>query len=717
MQLHRTTLIPNNHRRTKKLSMDGSDMDQTSFSKKNPLLKPWTGPFGAPPFDRLKPSHFGQAFEIALGLAQAETGAIAADPKPPSFENTIEALEKSRRELTRICSVFFNLARADTNGELEAIEREIAPKLARHRSEIYLNGALFRRVDALYSRRGELGLNAEQARVLERYHIAFVRNGGGLPEEAKARLAAIAERLATLATKFGQNVLADEKAYLLVLAAKDDLAGLPASLVSAAARTAADRGLPGKHGITLSRSSVAPFLQFSARRDLREKAFRAWAQRGESGGLTDNRAIASEMVRLRTERARLLGFASFAHFRLADTMAKTPQAALDLLHSVWAPAHARALREEAALQAIAAGEGGNFHIAPWDWRYYAEKRRKAEFDLDEAEIKPYLPLDKMIEAAFFSANRLFGLSFRERDDVPLYHLDARCWTVTGRDGQEIALFIGDYFARSSKRSGAWMSYFREQQKLDGEVRPIVVNVLNFAKASEGQACLLSFDDARTLFHEFGHALHGMLSDVTYPLISGTNVAHDFVEFPSQLYEHWLEQPEVLRRFALHHETNEPMPEALLQSLLAARQFNQGFATVEYTASALVDLALHLVSGADAIDIVGFENKQLDKLGMPASITMRHRTPHFQHVFSGESYAAGYYSYLWSEVLDADGFEAFEERGDIFDPMVAKKLHDNIYSSGFTRDPDEAYKAFRGRAAKPGALLRKRGLADAPEGEA
>jgi peptidyl-dipeptidase Dcp len=685
-------------------------MDQEASRETNPLLEPWTGPFEAPPFDRLKPSHFGQAFEIALGRAQAESGAIAANSKPPSFENTIEALERSGHELTRVCSVFFHLARADTNDEVEAIEREIAPRLARHRSGIYLNSAMFQRVDALYSRRGKLGLNAEQARVLERYHIAFVRNGGGLPEEAKARLAAIAERLATLATKFAQNVLADERAYVLVLAATDDLAGLPASLVSAAARTAADRGLPGKHGITLSRSSVAPFLQFSARRDLREKAFRGWTQRGESGGLTDNRAIASEMVRLRTERARLLGFESFAHFRLADMMAKTPQAALDLLHSVWAPALARALREEEALQAIAAGEGGNFQIAPWDWRYYAEKRRKAQFNLNEAEIKPYLSLDKMIEAAFFTANRLFGLSFSERDDVPLYHPDARSWTVTGRDGQEIALFIGDYFARPSKRSGAWMSSVCEQQKLGGEVRPIVVNVMNFAKASEGQACLLSFDDARTLFHEFGHALHGMLSDVTYPLISGTNVARDFVEFPSQLYEHWLEQPEVLRRIALHHETNEPLPEALLRSLLAARRFNQGFATVEYTASALVDLALHLVSGADAIDVVGFEKKQLDKLGMPASITMRHRTPHFQHVFSGESYAAGYYSYLWSEVLDADGFEAFEEMGDIFDPVIAKKLHDHIYSAGYSRDPDEAYKAFRGRAAKPGAVLRKRGLA-------
>jgi peptidyl-dipeptidase Dcp len=692
-------------------------MDQTNTREPNPLLEPWTGPCGAPPFDRLKPIHFEQAFAIVFGFAQAEIAAIAADPNPPTFKNTIAALERSGRDLTRIRSVFFHLARADANDEIEAIEREIAPKLARHRSEIFQSDALFERIEALLARREKLALDAEQARVLDRYRIAFMRNGGGLPEESKTRLAAIEERLATLATKFGQNVLADERAYMLVLADRDDLAGLPASLVATAARTAADRGLPGTHGISLSRSSIEPFLQFSARRDLREKAFAAFAQRGGTGGLTDNRAIASEMVRLRAERARLLGFASYAHFRLADTMAKTPQAALGLLHSVWAPALAQARREEAALQEIAAAEGGNFQIAPWDWRYYAEKRRKAEFDIDEAEIKPYLQLDKMIAAAFFTANRLFGLSFSEREDVPLHHPDARSWSVMGRNGREIALFIGDYFARPSKRSGAWMCALREQQKLDGEVRPIVVNVLNFAKAVEGQACLLSFDDAHTLFHEFGHALHGMLSDVTYPLISGTNVARDFVEFPSQLYEHWLEQPDVLRRFALHHETNEPIPEALLQSLLAARQFNQGFATVEYAASALIDLALHLESDADEIDIVGFEQKQLDKLGMLASIAIRHRTVHFQHVFSDDSYAAGYYSYLWSEVLDADGFEAFGERGDIFDPMLASKLRDYVYAAGNSRDPEEAYNAFRGRAAKPGALLRKRGLAGAPREEA
>jgi peptidyl-dipeptidase Dcp len=682
----------------------------------NPLLEPWTGPFEVPPFDRLKPDHFNEAFQIALAAAQDEIAAIAANPEPPTFTNTIEALERSGRQLTRISCVFFNLVTANSNDELEAAEREFAPKLARHRSEVFSSGALFRRVDDLHARRAGLGLDPGQLQVLGRYHTAFLRNSAGAPDAIKGRLTAIAARLAELGTKFSQNVLASEKAFRLVLESEEDLAGLPLSLISAAAAAAADRGLPGKHVITLARSSIEPFLQFSARRDLREKAFQAWSRRGEAKGPADNRAIAAEMMQLRAERARLLSFESFAHFRLADMMATTPQAALELLHSVWHPAVSRAKGEEEALQAIAAAEGGNFRIAPWDWRYYTEKRRKAELGFDESEIKPYLQLEKMIEAAFFAASRLFGLSFSERKDIPLYHPDARCWTVTGRSGREIALFIGDYFARPSKRSGAWMNSFREQQKLGGEARPIVVNVMNFAKPAAGQACLLSFDDARTLFHEFGHALHGMLSDVTYPLISGTNVARDFVEFPSQLFEHWLEQPETLRRFALHHETGAPLPEPLLQGLVAATQFNQGFATVEYTASALVDLALHLQPDAPA-DVAAFEKQELEKLGMPPSIAMRHRTPHFQHIFSSDSYAAAYYSYLWSDVLAADGFEAFEERGDIFDPVAAERLYRHIYSAGFSRAPGEAFKDYRGREASPGALLRRRGFTEASGAEA
>lgn len=676
----------------------------------NLLLAPWTGPFEAPPFECIRPRYFIEAFEVALGIAQAEIGAIAENPEPPSFENTIAALERSGRLLTRVSAVFFNLATADTNGEIEAAERVVAPMLARHRSAVHLNEALFQRVDALHAQLAELGLSQEQAQVLRRYHLAFKRSGAGACEETKARLAELAGRLASLGTQFSQNVLADEKAYLLVLSSKEDLAGLPPQVLAAAANTAADCGYPGKHAITLSRSSIEPFLQFSSRRDLRENIFRAWMSRGASDGPAGNRAIAAEMLRLRAERARLLGYESFAHYRLDDTMAKTPQAVQALLQKVWEPALALALHEEEALQKLAAEEGENFTIAPWDWRYYAEKLRKRRFDFDEAAIKPYLQLENMIEAAFFTANRLFGLTFCERKDIPLYHKDARCWTVSARDGREIALFIGDYFARPSKRSGAWMNSFREQQRLDGEVKPIVVNVLNLVKGGGKQPCLLSFDDAHTLFHEFGHALHGILSDVTYPLISGTNVARDFVEFPSQLYEHWLEQKEILARFARHYETGGPMPEALLDKLLSACHFNQGFATAEYLASAFVDLALHLGQGEEQADVMEFEQKELERIGLPASIAMRHRTPHFQHVFAGGHYAAGYYSYLWSEVLDADGFGAFEESGKAFDPELAQRLRDHIYATGYSRAPEEAYKAFRGRMPSPGALLRRRGLA-------
>jgi peptidyl-dipeptidase Dcp len=683
-----------------------------TFTPANPLLAPWTGPFEAPPFDLIKPEHFSPAFDAALAENRAEIAAIAADPAPPTFANTIDALERSGAALDRVSAVFFNLSGADSNEAIEGIEREIAPILSRFSSEIYQNAALFARVEALHAGQDELGLNDEQARVLKLYHIAFLRNGAALGPEAKARLAEIDARLATLGAQFGQNVLADEKAYVLPLETPADCAGLPESLLAAATEAAVERGLPSGRAITLSRSSIEPFLQFASRRDLRERAFRAWTARGENDGPTDNRAIAAETVTLRAERARWLGFKSYAHFRLDHTMAKTPEAALNLLHSVWKPARAQALREGAALQAIVAEEGGNFDLAPWDWRYCAEKRRKALFDLDEGETKPYLQLDKMIEAAFFVAHHLFGVSFAERTDIKLYHSDARAWTVTGNDGAAIALFIGDYFARPSKRSGAWMSAFRDQQKLGGAVLPIIVNVMNFAKAGEGQPCLLSFDDARTLFHEFGHGLHGMLSDVTYPLLSGTNVPRDFVEFPSQLYEHWLERPEILRRFAVHHATGEPMPEALLQRLLRARQFNQGFATIEFTASALVDLDLHLQPAPEAIDVVAFERGALEKLGMPEAIVMRHRTPHFQHIFAGSGYSAGYYSYLWSEILDADGFEAFEETGDIFDPTLAKRLREFVYSAGNRREPDAAYAAFRGRAPSTEALLRKRGLSDA-----
>ena len=675
----------------------------------NPLLSAWQTPFETPPFDLVEPGHFQPAFDHAMAGQRREIEEVMSDPEPPSFANTIEALELSGRSLRQVTSVFFSLAGAHTSEALQEIERHIAPLLARHRNWIFQNEALFGRTVGLWEKLDSLGLTPEQSRVLERYRISFIRHGAALEPEGRRRLGEISERLAALGTTFSQNVLADETSFRLLLETEADLAGLPDFVRQAAAKAAIDCDLPGSHVITLSRSSIEPFLQFSERRDLRETAWRAWVSRGECEGPTDNRAIAAEMVALRAERARLLGYASFAHFRLDDTMAGTPEAALDLLMTVWPPARAQALSEKAALQSLVQSEGGNFQIAPWDWRHYAEKRRNAEFDISESEIKPYLQLDNIIEAAFHTARRLFSLTFGERHDVPVYHPDARVWEVTGPDGRHVGVFIGDYFARSSKRSGAWMSQLRTQEKLAGDIRPIVINVMNFSKAPEGEPALLSMEDARTLFHEFGHALHGLLSNVTFPMIAGTNVARDFVELPSQLYEHWLEQEEVLQRFAIHHLTGEPMPRALLQRLLASRTFNQGFATVEYVSSAVADLKLHLIESPQDIDLSAFEAETLARLDMPPVIAMRHRLPHFTHLFAGEAYSAGYYSYLWSEVLDADAFDAFEESGDIFDPAIARRLETFVYSAGFLRAPDEAYRSFRGRPAEPGPLLRRRGL--------
>ncbi len=677
----------------------------------NPLLETWTAPFGVPPFAALKPEHFRDAFTRAFDGHAAEVDAIAADPAAPTFANTIEALERSGELLARVSSVFWVLAGADTNEPIQEIEREISPLSARHWNRISMNADLYRRIEDLHRRRDALGLSSEQARVLERYRTQYRRAGAALDNTAKARLAEITERLATLGTSFGQNVLADEQSWTLVLDGEADLAGLPDFLRASARGAAEERGLAGKYVITLSRSSVEPFLTFSARRDLRQKAFEAWVARGDAGK-TDNKALIAEMVALRAERARLLGYPSFAHYRLDDAMAKTPDAVRGLLDRVWTPARAKALTDRDELQALADAEGGGFKLAPWDWRYYSEKLRKVKCDIDEGSVKPYLQLDRIIAAAFHTANRLFGLRFAPRDDVATWHPDVRVWEVTDATGRHRGLFFGDYFSRGSKHSGAWMTTLRDQEKLAGDIRPLVLNVMNFNKAGDGEPNLLSFDDARTLFHEFGHGLHALLSDVTYPLISGTGVSTDFVELPSQLYEHWFERPEILREFAVHYRTGEPMPEDLLQRLLAARTFNSGFATVEYVACALVDLDFHLLPSAHNLDVAGFEQESLQKIGMPDEIVMRHRPTHFGHIFSGGGYASAYYSYMWSEVMDADAFDAFAETGDIFDPKTAKALHDNIYSAGGSRDPAELYTAFRGRLPTPEALLRKRGFAPA-----
>ncbi|OYX42194.1 MAG: peptidase M3 [Rhodobacterales bacterium 32-67-9] len=669
----------------------------------NPLLAPWTGDFALPPFDAIRDADFAPAFEAALAEARANVAAIAGADAAPTFANTIEALELAEEALDRVAGVFYNLAGADSTPAREALQRELAPKMAAFSSEVTMNAALFARIEVLWQGRDGQGLTGEQARVLELYRRMFVRAGAALDEAGRQRMAEVKERLAVLSTAFTQNLLADERDWLLPLSATD-LEGLPDFVVAGAKAAAEERGRDG-HVLTLNRSLVVPFLQFSPRRDLRELAYEAWVARGANGGVTDNRALAAEILKLREERARLLGYESFAAYKLEPEMAKTPGKVRDLLMRVWAPARAKAVADAAVLTRRMHADGINGDLEAWDWRYYSETRRMEEHDLDEAELKPYFGLDAMIGAAFDCASRLFGLAFRPLA-APLYHPDARAWEVT-RDGRHVAVFIGDYFARASKRSGAWCSAFRGQRKLGGDQRPVVVNVCNFTKPAAGEPALLSWDDARTLFHEFGHALHQMLSNLTYGFISGTSVARDFVELPSQLFEHWLEVPEVLDTHARHAVTGEAMPAALRDRLLAAATYDQGFATVEYLASALVDLAFH--EGAAPEDPMAVQDRILREIGLPHAIRMRHATPHFAHVFAGDGYSSGYYSYMWSEVMDADAFGAFEEAGDPFDPETASRLERHILSAGGSEEADALYTAFRGRMPGVEPLLKGRGL--------
>jgi peptidyl-dipeptidase Dcp len=690
-----------------------SETAALSQAQANPLLKAWQTPFETPPFAEIAPEHFLPAFEQAFADHSAEIAAITHDPATPDFANTITALERSGKLLSKVSAVFYDLVSAHSNPALLEIDKEVSLRMARHWNPIMMNAVLFGRIALLHDNRGTLGLTSEQTRLLDRTYTRFHRAGAGLDEAAKTRMAEINERLAHLGTAFSHHLLGDEQDWFLELG-EADLDGLSESFIAAARAAAEERGMPGKIVMTLSRSFVDPFLRTAGRRDLREKVFKAFVARGDNGNANDNNEIIVEILGLREESAKLLGFPTFAAYRLEDSMAKTPEAVRGLLERVWKPARARALADRDDLQALVAQEGGNFALAPWDWRYYAEKLRQVRANFDDAAIKPYLSLDHMIEAAFDCATRLFGVSFSERKDIPVWHPDVRVWELKDSAGKHQALFYGDYFARPSKRSGAWMTSLRDQQKLDGDIAPLVLNICNFTKGAEGQPSLLSPDDARTLFHEFGHGLHGMLSNVTYPSLSGTSVFTDFVELPSQLYEHWQEQPQVLRQFARHYQTGEPLPDDLLKRFLAARKFNQGFATVEFVASALIDLEFHTQPAAASRDVRAFERAELEKIGMPAEISLRHRPQHFGHIFSGDHYAAGYYSYMWSEVMDADAFGAFEEAGNIFDPAVARRLHDDIYSSGGSRDPEDAYVAFRGREPEPDALLRRRGLLETPE---
>jgi peptidyl-dipeptidase Dcp len=687
----------------------------------NPLLADWNTPHGLPPFDDIHVEHFAPAFTLAMQQHLDELRAVARQSAPPSFDNTLAAFDRSGRRLDRVASAFHNLSASHTNPALQAVQRAMAGPLAAHDSAVYMDPLLFARIDELHRQSASLGLGAEQQRLLDRVHLDFVRSGARLSAEARQRYAQVMEELAGLTTRFAQNVLHDETTFQLRLDGEAELAGLPGYVRDAARQAAAERGHADGWVITLSRSLIVPFLTFSQRRDLREQAWRAWVGRGENAGEHDNREVARSILRLRNEQARLHGHASYADFALADTMAGNHAAVQKLLGEVWPRALAAVQREREALEGAMAAAGQSHAIEAWDWRFWAEKVRVARYALDDAEIKPYFPLERMIEAAFDCATRLFGLGFKLRSDLPVYHPDVRAYEVMDAAGAVIGVFLQDNFARPSKRSGAWMSSLRWQHRngaggaaaRSGEI-PVILNNNNFAKGAPGAPTLLSLDDARTLFHEFGHGLHGLLSDVTYERLSGTQVLRDFVELPSQIFEHWIAEPEVLRRHARHWQTGEPIPDALIERLHAARRFNQGYETVRYAASAIVDMAVHALPDAEPpADLCLFEADLLSRQGLPPGVGLNHRLVHFQHLFSGSGYAAGYYVYLWAEVLDADGFDAFTETGSVFDPAVAARLQRYIYASGNSLAPAAAYSAFRGRPPTVTPMLKKRGLIDAP----
>jgi peptidyl-dipeptidase Dcp len=687
----------------------------TPLNAANPLLEKWTGPYGGvPPFDKVKVADFKPALETAMAANLKEIDAIGKNPAKPDFENTIAAFERSGKPFERVSSIYRVFRSTMSTDDFQKVETEMAPKLAAFNDQIVQNKELFSRIAAVYDARETSGLTSEQKRLVWLDYTTFVRAGARLEGAARQRVADINQRLASLFTKFSQNLLGDEKDYVLYLEKESDLAGLPGGVREGAAAAAEARGHKGQWAILNTRSSMEPFLTYSDRRDLREKVWRTFYARGNNGDAKDNNATISEILKLRAERANLLGYPTHAHWRLEDTMAKTPERAMELMEAVWKPAVARVHEEVADMQAVAdadAAKGGTaVTIEPWDYRYYAEKVRKAKYDLDQNAVTPYLQLEKMREAIFWNAGQLFGLQFKPAAGVPVVHPDVRVWQVTDAAGKHVGLWYFDPYARPGKESGAWMNAYRNQSKFDGVVTTIVSNNANFVKGKPGEPVLISWDDALTMFHEFGHALHGLLSSVNYPSLSGTNVARDYVEFPSQLLEHWVPVPEILNRFALHYQTSKPIPKELVEKIDRASKFNQGFITVEYLAGALVDMKLHLAATADkTIDPQVFERETLTALGMPKEIVMRHRTSQFAHIFSSDSYSAGYYSYLWSDTLSADAWEAFLEAGGPYDKTVAKRLLDNVFSTGNTIDPAEDYRNFRGRDPGIAALMRKRGF--------
>jgi peptidyl-dipeptidase Dcp len=703
--VHRTVLFL----MTSMLAAVPGSAAEPSASAPNPLLSPWSGPFGGlPPFDQVRVEHFTPAFDAAIAATRADLRQLLDNPEPPTFTNTIAALEKSGRAYQRVAAVYDVWSGNLSSPEFQAIERVIEPRLAAFRDEIIQNAALFQRIQAVNQSPEAATLDPESRRLLWHTVTRFTRAGAQLNPEAKTRVAALNQRLASLYTTFTQNLLADEEALGVVLKDPADLDGLPESFRTAAAREATARQLPGQWVVANTRSSVEPFLTYATRRDLREEVWRRFILRGDHPGPRDNKPVITEILQLRAERARLLGYATHAHWRLEDSMAGTPERALALMEAVWKPAVARVAEEVADMQRLADAEQAGITIAPWDYRFYAEKVRKAKYDLDEAEIKPYLQLDSLREAMFWVATQLFDLTFHPLENIPVFHPSVRVWEVRGPGDHHVGLFYFDPYARPGKRSGAWMTAYRDQERFDGDITTLVANNSNFIEAPAGQPTLVSWDDARTLFHEFGHALHGLCSSVNYPSLSGTSVPRDYVELPSQILERWLPTPEVLNRFAKHYRTGESMPEALVKRIRAAATFNQGFATVEFLASGLMDMSIHLASDA-SIDPAEVERRELTRLGMPSQIVMRHRLPQFAHLFASDGYSAGYYSYLWADTLTADAAEAFLEAGGLYHLPTAKSFQKHVLSAGNTVDPAQAYRNFRGRDAGIDALMRDRGF--------
>ena len=674
----------------------------------NPFFSEFATPFGVPPFDLIKPEHYMPAFERGMAEQKREVAAITASAEAPAFANTVEALERSGSLLNRVAGVFNNMTSAHTNEALQAIDKELAPKLAQHGDDIAMNAALFARVKAVYDAKDALALPAEGSRLLEETYKDFVRGGAGLAADKQARLRQINEELSVLSVKFGENVLKENNAFELVLDNEADLAGLPPAVRAGAAEAAADRGKPGKWVFTLPKPSLIPFLQYSERRDLRERMFRAYVERGAHGNELDNRRLASRQAALRVERAGLLGYKTHADYVLEKNMAKTPAAVYEFLGKLWAPALARAKAEAAEMRAMIRAEGGDFNLQPWDWWYYAEKVKRAKYDLDDTVLRPYFPLESVRDGAFMVATKLYGITFTERTDVPKYHEDVRVFEVKDADGSHLAVLYVDYYPRASKQGGAWMNNFLEQSIRDGkDIRPIISNNGNFSKPTAGEPALISYEEALTLFHEFGHALHGILTRCSYESLSGTNVPRDFVELASQIMENWAGDPEVIKTYARHYQTGEPIPQELVDKIKKAGLFNQGFATVEYMAACYLDMDWHTLAEAVEPDAVAFENAAMQKIGLIPEIVVRYRSPYFSHIFSG-GYSSGYYSYIWSEVLDADAFQAFKETS-LFDPATARSFRENVLARGGTEDAMELFKRFRGREPKVEPLLKRKGF--------